>query len=205
LRNAALFLLTSQLYAQKPSAAPPCSAVSLNITLKAGDNYKQRVNDLTFKVNTWEPKSGEAEWIFSLEDADGHDYIYPVNPSLRFNPSQYLGAAYGVTARESLSRNRELRFLLIKGDYDHFWPFVTKALWPYSAPHPDKATQEYFTELGKLRTGLLRLKIVKSDVTPDDVVRSAEFAVEVVAPSDFHFDSQLQPYPAECPAKITVP
>ena len=151
------------------------------------------------------PKSGEAGWTFSLEDAEGRDYIYPVNPPLRFNPSQYLGRAYGESARQSLSSTRELRFLLNKADYERFWPLVTNALWPYSAARPDKATEEYFTELGKLRTGLLRLKIVKSDVTSDDMIRSGEFTVEFVAPSDTHFDPQLKPYPEGCPGKIAAP
>ncbi|PYV35445.1 MAG: hypothetical protein DMG22_02310 [Acidobacteria bacterium] len=204
-RNTALFILASELYAQKPTAAPACSAVSLDIALQAGGNYAQRVNDLTFKVKTLLPKSGEAGWTFSLEDAEGRDYIYPVNPPLRFNPSQYLGRAYGESARQSLSSTRELRFLLNKADYERFWPLVTNALWPYSAARPDKATEEYFTELGKLRTGLLRLKIVKSDVTSDDMIRSGEFTVEFVAPSDTHFDPQLKPYPEGCPGKIAAP
>ncbi|PYV17196.1 MAG: hypothetical protein DMG21_09050 [Acidobacteria bacterium] len=194
----ALCSLAISLFVQKP-AEPACKSIALNFSLKAGENYKQRVNDLTFKTKTWEPKSGEAEWTFSLEDADGHDYIYTVNPPLRFNPSQFLGAAYGVTARDSLSRNRESRFLLNKGDYDRFWPFVTNSLWPYSAPRPDKAADEYWNALGKLRTGLLRLKIIKSDVTPDDAIRSAEFLVELVAPSDFRFDPKLTPQLSACP------
>src|SRR5437016_936300 len=204
-RNTTLFILASELYAQKPAAPPACSAVSLDIALQAGDDYAQRVNDLTFKVKTWLPKSEGAGWTFSLEDAGGHDYIYPVNPPLRFNPSQYLGRAYGESALQSLSWNRELRFLDNKVDYERFWPLVTNALWPYTAPRPDKAAEEYFTELGKIQTGLMRLKIVKSDVTPDDLVRSAEFAVEVVAPSDIRFDPDLKPYSHECPGKIAVP
>jgi hypothetical protein len=199
---ATLFMLASELYSEKPAAPPACGAVSLDVALKAGEDYTQRLNDLTFKVKTWLPKSEGAGWTFSLEDAEGQDYIYPVNPPLRFNPSQYLGRAYGESARQSLSSNRELRFLVNKADYERFWPLVTNALWPYSAPHPDKATEEYFTELGKLRTGLLRLKIVKSDVTADDVIRSAEFQIELVAPPVFRFDPQLKPQPAACPPAL---
>ncbi len=86
-------------------------------------------------------------WVFSLKDPSGRDYIYPVNPALRFNGSQTLGAGYGDTAKQSLSHGRELRFLLDQSDYEAFEPYVDHALWPYNAAGPDHATDQYFGAL----------------------------------------------------------
>jgi hypothetical protein len=130
-----------------------------------------------------------------------HDFIYPVNSPLRFNPSQLLGCGYGQTSRESWRINRELRFLVNESDYERFGSFLNNALWPGDAANPDRAAAEYLTALGKLNTGLLRLKILHADVAADDVVRSVGLKVEFIAPSNFHFDPALRPHSFSCPVK----
>jgi len=194
-----LLLLVCKLFPHNQETTPQCTAVAWTISLKAGDDIQRRINDLTFKVRATKDKGFCWGWMFSLEDPAGHDFIYPVNPPLRFNPSQTLGCGYGQTARESLKINRELRFLLNEYDYERFDPLVKNALWPYYAPNPDRAAEDYLTALRELSTGLLRLKILRSDVAPDDAVRSAELEVEFIAPSDFHFDPRLKPYSTNCP------
>jgi len=186
--------------AQEKNAPPQCAAVAISFSLEEGDDFQQAINDLTFKMQPL----GSSGWLFSLEDAKGHDFIYPVNPALRFNPSQMLGAGYSDTAKQSFSHGRELRFLLSGSDYDAFEPYVGYALWPYTAPDPDHAADRYFDELDKLRTGLLRMTIVRADISEQDEVRSAEFGVEFIAPKTFRFASSLGHRAVACPEK-TLP
>ena len=175
---------------------PQCNAVAVFFSLKAGETFEQRVNDLTFKVKPLE-SSG---WFFSLEDLKGHDFLYPVNPPLRLNGSQTLGAGYGATAKQSLAYDRELRFLLSESDYAALWPYVEHALWPYSAPDPENAADQYLRELDKLRTGLFSLAIIHSDISENDEVRSAGFHAEFFAPTTFQFVPSLSPHTVVCPA-----
>jgi hypothetical protein len=196
-----LLVLAGNLLANENKKPLSCGEVTLQVALKAGGSFSRRVNadGLTFVVKADDPK--ERGWDFALNDSRGNDLVYPVNPPLRFNPSQTLGLGYGQSAKQSLQVNRELQFLLSSTDYDRFWPIVTNALWPYSAPHPDRAADEYLNALSKLRTGRLRLKILSSDVAPDDAVRAAEFQIELIAPPDFRFDPSLKPRPAACASK----
>lgn len=173
----------------------------LNISLKAGDDYAQRIDDLTFEVRATD-KGNCQGWLFALKDSDGHDYVYPVNPPIRFNPSQLLGCGYGLSSRESLKLDRKLYFLLHQTDYKRLFPLLENALWPYSAPNPDRAGEEYLAELHKIHMGLLRLKILRFEVAPDDAVRSAKLQVDFVAPSDFRFDPSLKRLPTSCPPKF---
>jgi hypothetical protein len=196
-----LLLVASKLSPAEEKTAPECAAVALTVSLRVGDDYQRRINDLTFKVRARKDKGLCCGWMFSLEDAAGHDFIYPVNPPLRFNPSQLLGCGYGQTARESLKISRELHFLLNQSDYERFEPLLKNALWPGDAPNPDRAAQEYLTALDKLSTGWLRLEILHSEVAPDDTVRSADVRVELIAPSDFQFDPTLKPYSTVCSPK----
>ena len=174
--------------------------MALSFSLEEGDNFQQVINDLTFKMKP----GGSSGWGFSLEDVKGRDFIYPVNPALRLNASQMLGASYGDTAKQSFSHGRELRFLLSGSDYDAFEPYVGYALWPYTAPDPDHAGERYLSELEKLRTGLLRMTIIRADISQQDEARSAEFKVEFIAPRTFRFVPSLGPRAVACPAE-TLP
>ncbi len=185
---------------QDRSTQTHCIAVAISFSLKTGDSFQKPIGDLTFEMQPLK----SAGWMFSLKDAKGRDFIYPVNPALRFNGSQTLGAGYGDTAKQSLSHGRELRFLLNESDYDAFEPYVDHALWPYNAPDPYHAADEYLDALEKLRTGLLRLTILRANVARDDAVRSAEFKAEFIASTRFQFDPSLAPHPMICPAS-TLP
>jgi hypothetical protein len=200
LGSAVLSILAWRLPSQDRSTQTQCTAVAVSFSLKTGDSFQKSICNLIFQM---QPLNSTG-WMFSLKDTKGHDFIYPVNPALRFNGSQTLGAGYGDTAKQSLSHDRELGFLLNESDYDAFEPFVDHALWPYNAPDPDHAADEYVDALEKLRTGLLRLTILRADVAPDDTVRSAEFKAEFIAPTWFQFDSSLAPYSVICPAS-TLP
>jgi len=178
-----------------------CSAVEFTATLSAGDSFRRKLDDLVFRVKPTKDKGFCYGWIFTLEDAAGHDFIYPVNPPLRLNPLQFLGCSYGLTAQQSLEMSRSLRFLLSESDYLQLDPLVMNALWPGDAPDPEHAAERYLQALGTVNTGILRLKVVHFEVSADGSVRSAQLKVEFVAPSSFHFDPALKPYPATCPAR----
>jgi hypothetical protein len=185
---------------KQPSTPPQCSAVEIVIRLEAGKDYEQSIgNGLTFKIAAM--KDQEWGWLLSLEDNAGRDYIYPANPPLRLNPSETLGRGYGDSARQSLGHDRNLRFLLGNADYNRLEPLVNNALWPYNAPDPNRAFDEYVTALQNLQTGVLKLKVLAPDIAPDDSVRSAKFHVELVAPQGFRFDAALHPHPSACPLK----
>lgn len=198
LGSAVLSVFAGTLLSEDKSTQPQCTSVAISIALKAGESLRQPINDLTLKL---QPMASTG-WIFSLVDTKDRDFIYPVNPALRFNGSQTLGAGYGVTAKQSLSYGRELRFLLSGSEYDVFWPYVEHALWPYNAPDPDHSVEQYLGELDKLRTGLLRLTIVRSDISKDDEIRSAEFRLEFVVPQTFPAISSLSPHTVVCPGTL---
>src|ERR1700722_9755803 len=153
----ALLAFPSQEFPQDKFIPAQCSVVAITIRLQADQDFQRRMNDLTFKMQ----RLRSTGWVFSLEAAKGRDYIYPVNPSLRLTSSQTLGAGYGDTLKQSLSRGRELHFLLSETDYDAFESYVTNALWPSTTP--SAATEQYSDALDKLRTGLLRLSVVYSN------------------------------------------
>lgn len=195
-------VFAAPLLCQNTNSAPQCTAVTMSFSLEEHDSFEKPVGDLLFKIRGSEFAS--SGWMFSLEDAEGHDFLYPVNPPLRLNGSQTLGAGYGVTAKQSLSYGRELLFLLKQSDYGALWPYVEHALWPYNAPKPEQAVEEYFHALDELRTGLLRLAVLRANIGSDDSVHSAEFKAEFVTPYWFHFDPSLAPQDVTCPAS-TLP
>jgi hypothetical protein len=198
LGSAVLQVLAGGPLSHDKGTQPQCTAAAVSFTLKARDSLEQPISDLTFKL---QPLASSG-WTFSLVDTKDRDFIYPVNPPLRFNGSQTLGAGYGDTAKRSLSYGRELRFLLNGSEYDVFWPYVEHALWPYTAADPHHAADQYLSELEKLRTGLLRLTVVRSDVSETDEVRFAEFKIEFIAPTAYQFVSSLSPYAVACPVAM---
>jgi hypothetical protein len=66
----------------------------------------------------------------------------------------------------------------------------------------DHSVDRYRSAVHNLRTGLLSLKILESDVSPENVPRSAAFEVEFIAASDFRFEPLLKPRPAGCPLAL---
>jgi hypothetical protein len=196
----ALFSMLAEMpSSQGKRSQPDCTSAAMSFPLKATDSFRQPIShDLTFTVQPLK-KTG---WTFSLVDTKGSDFIYPVNPPLRFNGSQTLGAGYGATAKQSLGYGRELRFLLSGSEYDGFWPYVEHALWPGDAPDPDHAADQYLAELEKVHTGLLRLSVVRSDISENDEVRFAEFKIEFIAPVEYPFVASLGPHAIACPASM---
>jgi hypothetical protein len=194
-----LLIFTWQGSVHRQAANLHCTKAVMEFSLAAGKSYEQPIGgNLTLKIAQREPNG----WTFSLEDAAGHDYIAPVNPPLRFNPTQIIGPGYNLTAQQSLKMDRgEICFILNEADYnriDQLWQY---ALWPYDAPDPDRAGGNYITAINKIKTGTLRLTVLKSDVSPDDIIRSATLRIEITAPEEFPLNPALGSQPAACPER----
>jgi hypothetical protein len=53
--------------------------------------------------------------------------------------------------------------------------------------------------IAKLPLGLLKLKPLKADISPDDVIRSASFEASLIIPSGSNLDPSLKRHPSPCP------
>lgn len=196
----AVLMLAGRGLCRPGASSPKCSAVTFTVSLDAGKSFTQRVGDLLFKIHATHGKALCRGWIFSLDDGKGNDFIYPVNMPLRFNPSEYLACSYGLTARQGLEMKRGLRFILTEQEYQRLHPLMVAALWPGDSPDPEHAAERYLKALATVRTGLLRLSTLHFKLSPDGLIRSATFRVELIAPSSFHFNPAQNPHPAGCPA-----
>lgn len=185
----------------QPGASPArWNAVSFTVRLEAGHSFNQKVGGLEFKLRGTNDKRLCNGWWFSLEDAGGHDFIYPLNMPLRFNPSQFLGCSYGLTVRQGLEMKRSLQFILTEEDYLRLGPLMSDALWPANSLDPEHAGEKYLAALRTVRAGLIQINTAHFDLSPNGLIRSATFRVKLTAPGSFQFDPALKPHPTACPA-----
>jgi hypothetical protein len=188
----------------QPMAATSCHSIKLTGELQAGDHFEKVIGgDLVLRLEpeTLGPHGALNGWQISLAPSHepDRDYIYPVNPPLRFNGLQTLGPGYDDT-KTSLANPHEMLFLLDRADYDRIWPLLTNALWPYSAPHPDKAGDEYLSALKTLTVGQLKVTVLAYDADPvNGSIRRINFQAEFTTPTNFELDQALKPKPAVCP------
>jgi hypothetical protein len=202
-RTCLLLLGLTVSVAGQPMAA--CHSIMLTGELHSGEHFEKVIGgELVFRL---EPErlgpAGELHgWRISLASSHepDRDYIYPVNPPLRFNGLQTLGPGYGDDTKTSLGHPHEMRFLLDRADYHRISPLLTDALWPYSAPHPDKADDEYIGALKTLVAGQLKLTVPAYDADPvNGSIRRLNFQAEFTTPGNFGLDQALKPQPAACP------
>lgn len=118
--------------------------------LSSGERFEKTIGErLVFRLYPYaSPKSEVTGWSISLTPIDDahQDYVYPVNPPLRFNELETLGPGYDDT-KASLGHPHLIRFLLDVADYERVSPVVTNALWADPAPHPEQTAAEYFVAL----------------------------------------------------------
>jgi hypothetical protein len=192
-------MLAGLLLGQQKPKTPQCKSAILAFSLKAGEGFQQEIGDLAFALRPDAALGKVNGWTVLMIGEGGNEFIAPVSIPLRFNPSQILGPGYGYSAKDSLQMQRELPFLLSHSDYELVNPLWQDALWPYNAPDPDRAGDKYVSAIAKLTLGMLKLKVLNADISPDDVIRSASFEVSFVVPSGFHLDPSLKPRPVACP------
>lgn len=121
--------------------SPSCHSVSFKVALDVYDDFEQQLGGgLLFRVQTLK----EPGWFFDIvpADATANDYVYPVNPPLRFNGNQYFAAVYGESVKSSVAYSHEMCFLLDRTGYDNVSSLIGNVLWPYQTADSDKALSD---------------------------------------------------------------
>src|SRR5260370_198380 len=100
-----------------------CDSITLTGELQAGDHFEKVIGgELVFRLepDRLGPDGKLHGWGISLAPLHepDRDYIYPVNPPLRFNGLQILGPSYADDPKTSLAHPHEIRFLLHRAAYD---------------------------------------------------------------------------------------
>jgi hypothetical protein len=182
------------------TAQEGCHSFEFTHTIEAGDNFSQNIGGgLSLRLNP-----GDDGWTIDIiptrQESSGKqdDYIYPVNPPIRFNNLQYLGAAYGDSTRYLVTHEKHLRFVLNQSDYDLISRFITDALWPYNAKDPDRAGEIYLEDLGKLTLGSVHYKPLEYKFNPDGSIDTLKFQMTVIAPKSFSFPDGVKSTPLSC-------
>ena len=175
-----------------------CRSVSFKVALNASNDFQRELGGgLLFRVMS----EKQPAWFIDIVPAEANkdDYVYPVNPPLRFNPHQTLGPGYGETIRSSLSYPHEMKFLLNRADYDRIWELVGNVLWPYQSSDPDKAVADYTRAVDDARKGSLKVTIssYKIDARSGALAR-IKLRVTITTPPDFQFAPGLYAWPAPC-------
>jgi hypothetical protein len=88
-------------------SSPACNSVVVSSELAASQTFERAIGgDLIFQIRPEKlGPNGEFDgWTVALhpKSSPEDDYIYPVNPPIRFNGLQTLGPAYGEDAKASL-------------------------------------------------------------------------------------------------------
>ncbi len=188
--------------ASRPAA---CHAATFTADIAAGAHFERPIGEgLTFRLDPQDlgPEGAVNGWRMTIVPtrAPTEDYIYPVNPPLRFNGIQIFGPSYGDDTRTSLSHRHDVHFLLKGADYDRISPLLTNALWPYSAPRPDTAADDYTRSLKSVATGLLKVAVISSETVPGtDSLRRMTVRADFITPVHFTFAPELRPRPVTCP------
>jgi hypothetical protein len=191
-----LFLLHSISAQKQPSFS--CVSVSFKVSLDASNDFQRELGGgLLFRVTSQKPPA----WFIDIVPAEENtkDYIYPVNPPLRFNPNQTLGPGYGETIHSSLSHPHEMNFLLNRSDYDRIYGMIGNVLSPSQTPDPDKAVSDYNQAVDNERKGSLKLTVSSYKTDPKTgALARIKIRVSITTPPDFQFAPGLTPWPASC-------
>ena len=129
------FLILGVVFSCAPQSATqtPCQLVTLTGKISSGDRFEKPIGQgLSFRLLPIRlgPEGELNGWGIGLTpESDPHaDYVYPVNPPIRFNGLQILGPSYGEDAKASLGHTHEMRFLLDERSYQRISPLLRNAL-----------------------------------------------------------------------------
>jgi hypothetical protein len=181
-----------------------CNSVSFKVTLHVSEDFEKELGGgLLFRVKS-EKQQG---WFVDIvpAEATSQDYVYPVNPPLRFNPNQTLGPGYGESVRSSLAYPHEMQFLLYKPDYDRVSSLIGNVLRPYQTSDPDKALSDYASAARKAKKGTLKVTVssYKTNNASGALAR-IKLRVQITTPLEFPYAPGLTSMPASCPADIDL-
>jgi hypothetical protein len=184
---------------------PSCRYAAFTAMVEAGDRFEKRIGgDLVFRLEPERlgPTGTLDGWRMTIASSRSpdRDHIAPVTIPLRQNPEQDFGPVYGEDTKASLSRPHDVRFILDDRGYDHIHPLWTNALWPYSAPRPERAADEYVSALRTLPTGRLVVTVLSWASEPGtDSIRRMRFRADVTTPGPFALDPDLGTRTVPCP------
>ena len=190
-----------------------CHAIGFEGDITAGQSFAREVGGgLMLKFmpqNFGDAKTVLSGWHVELAPtaqtgpSDGaKDFIYPVNPPLRFNPWQDIGTSYGIAAEKKLQHTIAYAFILDARDYRRIEAAMNDALWPYSAHDPKNADERYFATLSSLELGDLRLVPLQVIADKDgQAITRLRFRVEVVSPNRFKFSPSFADHASACPRR----
>jgi hypothetical protein len=175
-----------------------CQCAAFEGRVQGGEAYSHPLGGgLVFHLRPQEMNQG---WqIVISPEGSQQDWAYPVNPPLRSANAQAMMSGWGEGVRARLGYPHQVRFLLQKADYERMSQRVSDALWPYSAKDPEHATEAYFDELARVRTGLVEVTALDYDRSgPPESVEWMRFRVVVTVPRDFAADPRLNWRPGAC-------
>jgi hypothetical protein len=180
-----------------------CRSVTFTAKLSIDQTFRQELGEgLLLRVQPL-----DATWFVDVVPAarPQDDYVYPVNPPLRFNGNQTLGPGYTETAASSLGHPHEMWFLLDGADFKHISSLIGSVLWPYQTSNPDKAMSDYSDAVRAAKTGWLQLSVQTYDLDKGGDLESIQFRVNMVVPADFALEKSLKAGRAVCPSKKPSP
>jgi len=187
------------------SSGPACHSISLRHEILSKEIFEAPVGaGLKFRLYPIRlgPKGQLNGWRMEIVSEQGptSDFIYPVNPPLRFNGVQIFGANYGDDTKASLAHPHIVRFLLRQEDFDRLKTPLENALWPYYAPNPDRAGPDYLQLLKTVTTGQLVVRVLSYTTEPGtDSLRRMKFGAEFTAPQNFQFAPEFKAKQTTCP------
>lgn len=191
-------LLLAPLSAKKKQPSFACQSVSFKVALDASTNFQRELGaGLLFRVTS----EKQHAWFVDIVPAEANtqDYVYPVNPPLRFNPLQTLGPGNSETIQSSLALPHAMKFLLNRADYDRISSLIGNVLWPAQTSDPDKAVSDYTNAVDDARTGSLTVKVSSYKIDPKThALAHIKLRVTITTPPDFQFAPGFNPWPAPC-------
>jgi hypothetical protein len=168
-----------------------CHRAAFEDRARGGEAYSRPLGGgLVFHL---QPEGKNQGWqIVVSPEGSQQDWAYPVNPPLRSANAQAMMTGWGEGVRARLGHPHRVRFLLEKADYERMSQRVSDALWPYSAKDPEHATEAYFDELARVRTGTVEVTAIDYDRSgPPKSVEWMRFLAVVTVPGDFAADPRL--------------
>jgi hypothetical protein len=147
--------VSQQRASSHPAASPPTRCVDFDSggRLQAGTDFRvSLLHGLELRLIdqglNWGIRVGPID--------ESLDYLWPVSPPLRTAPQRVIGDGYGMTARESASLGRQLRFTLSRADDDEAVAVIDS----------ERSADEVLRRLEQLGRGQLRLEITDYALRP---------------------------------------
>jgi hypothetical protein len=142
-----------------------CKEATFSGTINGGQEFTSQISS-NLEVHL-APKENEGWDISVRPHGSDDDWTLPVNLPIS-GEAQNLGTGWAMTAEDSLSEPRSLRFVLTQTEYDYYWQL---AYGPH-AREPNAAT-DFIKKIGKAKAG----KIV---FMPLDRIHPAKYTVDGV-------------------------